>query len=178
MPNLYAIFDEMTGLDTRYAGRLITSLLVTAIMFAVCFRYAKKPRPNRERTWAEAMAGAVAVLGGMFLVYAVVPHEWITYADSRLAWTKDAFFLKDGYKGPDGGLFTLRSIPFPIEITWEVVQDMVTMGIYTNFVIINLLLFKKWQQRPVESETVEVVATGISEPVGKSRYGRPLLKRS
>ncbi len=177
MPNLYAIFDSATGLDTRFAGRLITSMIVTLVLFGACFYVAKKPRPNRERTWAASMGGAVAVLAGMFLLYAVVPHEWITYADSRLGWTKDAIFLQHGYKGPSGGLFTITNIPFPFTITWEVVSDMVTMGIYTVFVTINLLLFKKWQQRPVESEAAEVVTTSEPKPSGKSRYGRPLLKR-
>lgn len=177
MPNLFAILDDATGWDTRFAGRLILSLIATALVFAVAFLYAKKPRPNRERTWAEAMAGAVAVLAAMFLLYAIVPHEWISYADSRLGMTKDEIFLQHGYKGKDFWMFTITSVPFPFTITWEVISDMITMGIYTVFLVGNLLLFKMWQQRPVETEDAEVVNDVVETPAGKSRYGRPLLKR-
>ena len=177
MPNLFSILDEGTGWSTHYAGRLILSLIATVAVFAIGFVYAKKPRPNRERTWAEAMAGAVAVLAAMFLLYAIAPNEWITYADSRLQWSKDAIFLDYGYTGKSGGLFTLTNIPFPFTITWEGVQDMITMGMYTVFVTINLILFKKWQKRPVVSEEATIVTDVEAIPAGKSRYGRPLLKR-
>lgn len=177
MPNLFAIFDDATGWDTRFAGRFILSMIAAVIVFAVGFIYAKKPRPNRERTWAEAMAGAVAVLAAMFLLYAIVPHEWISYADSRLGMTKDEVFLQHGYAGKHFWMFTITNIPFPFTITWEVVQDMLTMGLYTVFLVLNLMLFKLWQKRPVESEDAEVVTDVVETPAGKSRYGRPLLKR-
>ena len=53
----------------------------------------RRPKPELPATWAQAMLGAAAVFALFLLIYGVVPHEWLTWADSNLGLREDRILL-------------------------------------------------------------------------------------
>jgi hypothetical protein len=126
-----------------------------ATVLALAMVLSRDPRPtDRTTTWAEAMAGAVAVLFLMVLAYGVVPHEWITFADKYLQWTPDKIFIET----------------YPVKVSYEAVRDFVVVGIYVVLLGANLKLWTMWQGRL----TPKAEAAGEAKPSRLSRFGRPL----
>lgn len=154
---------DVTGLAFLPAvGRLIISSFMLVAGIGIAMLLMKRPKPDRPATWAECMAGAVGVFGLFALAYGVVPHEWLTFANSYLNMSTDRLI-----KWPPWPL--TRYVKFP----FSAVRDIVAVLIYLIGFGANLVLFKKWQERSkVEpaGETAEV------EPVGTSRFGRPLRR--
>lgn len=134
------------------AGRLIWSLIVLVIAFAIVGYLFRRPKSERPATWAQCMFGAVATFAMFFLCYGVVPHEFITFANGYLHWSNDKF------------LFTTR----PIKVPYSTVRDLVMVGIYGVFVVIQLALWILWQKRPTAAELEARRAAG-----GRRRFGLP-----
>ena len=80
-------------------GRMIWALLATAIGLGVVFALLRRPKSDRPATWAQCMLGAVGTFGLFFLCYAIVPHEWLTFADGYLNWSTDKFVFKHNQWG-------------------------------------------------------------------------------
>ena len=51
----------------------------------------------------------------------------------------------------------------------------IAVGIYVVFFLTNIVLFLKWQSRPTSAELAE---RGESTTSGRSKFGRPLRRRS
>ena len=82
MPNVLRNLGNWTGLDFLAPnGRLIWFGLITFAMIGLAAKRMRAPKPDRETTWAEAMGGAVYVFALFLLMYAVIPHEFITVSD-------------------------------------------------------------------------------------------------
>ena len=69
---------------------LIVSLVITFAMAAGIFVYAKRRKVGTPVTWGEAVLAGTYVFALLFMIYGVVPHQWLTYADTDLQWRKDA----------------------------------------------------------------------------------------
>ena len=108
-------------------------------------------------TWGEAMFGSMVVFLAIFLIYGVVPHQWLAYADNELGWRKDKIVM-----GP-GDLFD-RALPFTL--TYEAIRDFIAVGIYVVALGVQIALWAMWQNR------------GKSKPkeIPTSAFGRPLVK--
>jgi hypothetical protein len=160
MPNL--IPDWLPWM--RPAGRLIwgvSLLIIGLIIVAVLMR---RPKPNRPATWAECMAGAVGVFALMTLAFAVVPHEWITFADKYLQWGTTKFLVHSGQK--------ILFFKFPFDINYKAISDIIATGIYIVGFGGALALFAMWQKRGQEK-------AGAPEPKPRtSRFGRPLRRQA
>lgn len=158
MPNL--VPDWLPWMQP--AGRLIWSLIATAIGLAIIAVLMRRPKPARPATWAECMAGAVATFAMFFVVYAIVPNEWLNFADGYLAWSTDKFAVTHNQFA--------TNVP-PIDFPMSAVKDSIAAGIYIVFFGINLYLFSAWQKRP----TADATADGDGEEVVRtSRFGRPV----
>jgi hypothetical protein len=158
----------------RHAGRLIWSTLLFAIGLAIGFRMTKKPKPAEPATWAMTILGAMAVWFMMALGYGTIPHEWLTFGNSYLNFNTATFLMQKN-----------RILHF--DITRAVVVDVVTTMIYGQVLVLQVLMFSRWQKRPVleagtEGETVEV-EPGRAGPMARllrrrekrvSAYGRPV----
>ena len=79
----------------------ISSLLLTVAMVAPIFWYAKRRPVGTPLTRGEAMLAGVYVFFIIFWIYGVVPHQFLTWADSELNWRPDVVWF-----GP-GGQITL-----------------------------------------------------------------------
>ena len=84
----------------------ISTIVILVLLIAPVFPYAKRRPEGTPLTWGEAMVGATYVFFVFFWAYAVVPHQWLTYADAELGWRSDLVWI-----GPKGTLLTW----FPID---------------------------------------------------------------
>ncbi|MFZ4517471.1 MAG: hypothetical protein ACOYOP_03730 [Microthrixaceae bacterium] len=140
----------------------LMSLLVTVVLVAPIFPYAKRRPVGTPFTWGEAILAATYIFFVMFWVYGVVPHHWLTWADSELNWRPDAIWI-----GPGGSFFET----FPIVISAQIFRDIIATVIYVVFLGGQMWMWSWWQNRGKRAEAAAAV-----EPV--STYGRPLMKRA
>jgi hypothetical protein len=154
----------------RPAGRLIWFSVILIIMMIPIIIGLRKPKSDKPTTWAQAMVGAVYVFALFLLVYAIIPHEFITFADKYLLWGKDKYVVKSTTAIPG-----LSSFNWPISIDMQAVRDVVVVGIYIFFFAANIALFVMWQNRKVKTPDDEEEKTVV---VGRSRFGRPLKAKA
>jgi hypothetical protein len=171
MANFMTTLGDWLGLDFLAPnGRLILSLLITFVMVGLVVWQMRRPKPDRPTTWAEAIAGSVYVFALFLLMYAVVPHEFITVADKYWGLSTSRYIMK-----------STTAIPFAESLNWPFsidlqhgVRDLLVVLIYVAFFAGTIALFVLWQKRPTVSEAAE--ATPV--PAGRSRFGRPLKAKA
>jgi hypothetical protein len=144
----------------------IASILVTLALAALVIPFAKRRPPGTPLTWGEAMVAGVYVFAAMFWVYGMVPHLWLTWADNELNWRPDNIVY-----GP-GDILQPQELggPFPMTITFQVIRDLIAVGIYVLFLGLNIFFWAWWNDRAKRSAASERELT-------TSDYGRPLLRK-
>ncbi len=150
----------------------IASLVVTGITLGIYHWYAGRRPLDKDLTWGEAMIASVFVFFVFFWVYGVVPHFWLTWADTRLEWRADRFF-----QGPDLGLFDQGILAdqnsggwMPFTITYQVLRDLIAVAIYGVALAGNIWYWAHWQSRKSRAEEAEKTEAAPSE------FGRPLVR--
>jgi hypothetical protein len=171
------VLGGLIGSSQLWFVFVTTWLIFTVIVVSISLYIWSLPRRENDATWAEAIAGALAVFVMMTFIYALIPHEWITFATSYLNFTKDVKVSEGGtfvlQTWLNGDVWTKQTRVIPFEINLEIIQDHATIAIYVITATINIKLFAAWQKRnvpvvaPEESETNEA-------PSKTSRFGRPL----
>jgi hypothetical protein len=150
----------------------IASLLVAVAAVAPVFWYAKRRPVGTPVTWGEAMLAGTYAFFIMFWVYGMVPHYWLTWADSELNWRPDVIWF-----GPGGEItvpifgWVWNTDWFPISVPALVVRDIVAVVIYVVFLGLQMWLWAWWQNRGERAAAAKAI-----EPT--STYGRPLMKRA
>lgn len=154
----------------------IASLIVTGLMVATVLLVARRRPPGSPMTWGEAFVAGTFVFGLLFLLYGVVPHQWLAFADNALKWRSDKIGIP---LGPIGKLFDVKDnvlfpegIPLPngrFIITAQVLRDVIAAGIYIAGLVLNFAMWLWWQKRGKKPATPELET---------SAYGRPLLRRA
>ncbi len=171
MANLMSSLGDWLGLPFLAPnGRLIISLIITFVMIGAVVWKMRQPKPDRPTTWAEAIGGATYVFALFLLMYAVVPHEFITVADKYWGLSTSRYIIKSTTAIP---FMTSWNWPFSIDLQHGV-RDVLVVLIYVAFFAGNIALFVLWQKRPTESE----VAAAVPVPAGRSRFGRPLKAKA
>lgn len=167
MANLMSSLGDALGLDFLAPnGRLIESLLLTFLMIGGVIWKLRQPKPDRPTTWGEAIGGSVYVFALFLLMYAVVPHEFITVADKYWGLSTSRYIIKSTTAIPFNSSWNW---PFSIDLQHGV-RDPLVVLIYVAFFAANIAAFVLWQKRPTVSE----VAAAEPKPAGRSRFGRPL----
>ena len=138
-----------------------TSLILALLGDAAVLLYGKRRKPGRLLTWGEAMAAAVFAFTLMMLWYGIVPHQWITLADTEWKWRSDRILF-----GPGNLLKPDRFVPFTI--TYQSLRDLVVLVIYGAGLTLHVFHWVSWQNR---SKTKAAV-------VPSSQYGRPLARKA
>lgn len=127
----------------------------------------REPR-DRERsaTWAECLAGALGVFAMFALAYAIVPSEWLTFANGDLEWGDSSKFI---FKS-NQEILGFIPINYPFSMDYPALRDIVVTLIYVVLLLLNLKLWVMWQHR------LDVPADEADDgaPAKKSRFGRPL----
>ncbi len=144
---------------------LVVSTLISAVMTYGISWYAKRRPQGTRTTWGEAAVGSIYVFCILYLVFGVVPHQWLTLAENEWSWRADRIW--NGW-----GLITAQSRGgwFPFEITYRVLSDSIAALIYIVFLGAMSKMWVDWQVRGDKSAP--------STEIEKSTYGRPLVKRS
>jgi hypothetical protein len=126
----------------------------------------RKPRdPDQAATWSECIAGAVGVFALMALGYAVIPSEWLTFANANLEWGDNSKFVFESNEKILGFI----PVNYPFSLNYPALRDIVVTLIYVVVLGLNIFMIAKWQKR---NEVAAEPAEG--EPEKKSRFGRPL----
>ena len=158
-------------------GRFIPSLQRTIILATLAAFTAhllmlvasRKPRdPERQATWSECLAGAVGVFALFALGYAIVPHEWLTFANAKLQWGDNGKFI---FKS-DQDILGILPVHYPFNMDFPALRDIVVTMIYVVILGLNLKLWVMWQHRL----EVKVKPEGETTPARRSRFGRPLRR--
>lgn len=157
---------QWSGPATRLNVSIILLVLFVAAFMGIIKR---KPKPETEATWAGSMALSVLVFAGMMLGYGVVPHEWLTYADTILEWNDDKFVFR-------------HTDNVPTDFTYRALRDIIATVIYVVVLGGNVAMFAMWQKRPtaaaLAASQAKAVESGGSRPGGMSRFGRPITKKA
>ena len=140
-------------------GRFFLSLLVTALGFFIFFRLVRRPKGELPATWGQCMAGATGVFAMFLMGYGVVPHEWLTWADSNLGLREDKILLDT----------------YAIEISGRALRDTVASIIYIVFLGLNVVVWIMWQKRGTAKPKAAAPATAT--PSGTSAFSRPVTKK-
>jgi hypothetical protein len=135
----------------------VTSIIALVVGIAVVFWVGGRRPVGTPLTWAEAMLGSVFVFGLLLLGYAILPNQWLLWADNELKWRADAIAYKLSFF--DRGTIT---------ITKQAIRDIVATLIYVVLLGVNVVLWSAWQKRGQKKETPAIET---------STYGRPLVKR-
>jgi hypothetical protein len=136
----------------------VTSIIALALGIGLVFWVGDRRPVGTPLTWAEAMLGSVFVLALLLLGYAILPNQWLQWADNELKWRADAIAYKLSFF--DRGTIT---------ITKQAIRDIVATVIYVVLLGLNVFLWSKWQKRGQKVETPAIET---------STYGRPLVRKA
>jgi hypothetical protein len=141
-------------------GRFFISLLLCAISLGIFMRMVRRPKPALPATWAQSMVGATAVFALFLLIYGVVPHEWLTWADSSLNLREDRILVDT----------------WAIDFSGRALRDIVASMIYIVGLGINTWMWIAWQKRGT-AKPKPAAAAATPEPAGTSAFSRPVTKK-
>ncbi len=140
------------------------SIIVTGFLLWGISWYRDRCPADKVFTWGEAMAFATYVFFLLFWIYGVVPHQWLTWADSELNWRPDRYVI--GPELPWTGDQGIVEWALPFTMTYQVIRDIVAVLIYGVGLGGNIVLWGTWQRRGEDT----------AAPAPTSEYGRPLVK--
>lgn len=112
---------------------------------------------QRPLTWARAMLGALLFAGLSFILFAIVPNEFLTLTQATLEWT------------PTKILVTIPPVLVlgnEITISYAALKDMISAGYVTTVLIVIPVVMVKLQERAKRPP--------VKKPDPVSDYGRPL----
>ncbi|MGH9210166.1 MAG: hypothetical protein ACRD2C_05725 [Acidimicrobiales bacterium] len=141
----------------------VTSSLIGILGCVAVFIYGRRRPVGAPLSWGEAMAAAMYVFFMFFWWNGVIPHYWLTWADTELNWRSDVYFAQAGQ-----ALFGQEWLNWwPLDIPKQAVRDIIVVGIYGVALGLHVLVWALWQDR------------GKERPVAipASRYGRPLVRK-
>jgi hypothetical protein len=154
----------------------VQTLMVWATALALVFLGLLMVASSKERdpgeggaTWAECFAGAFGVFALMIVGYAIVPSEWLNYANAYLQWGDTAKFVFTSHEN----ILGLFPVHYPFNLDFPALRDIVTVAIYGFVLVTNVKLFIMWQKR----HEVKEAPAGEAAPARRSRFGRPLRAR-
>lgn len=148
-----------------------TSLVL--VLGIVIIQFVGKRRPiGTPYTWGEAMVGATFVFLLIFWGYGLVPHYFLTWADSELNWRPDVALADyQWFGGITLGFFEAQETGgwFPVTVNMQHVRDIAVVGLYGILLVANVYLFAAWQKRGTAKTESTELAT--------SDFGRPLVRK-
>jgi hypothetical protein len=149
---------------------LVCSILILIGVVLLTMRVGRNRPVGAPLTWGEAMAAGTFAFFGMFVAYGLVPHLWLTWADSELKWRPDVLLADYPFWGFKLGFLTPQSEggAFPMTISMQTIRDLLAVLIYVGLLGGQMWLWGWWQKRGKQPSTGLVT----------SDYGRPLVKKA
>ena len=148
----------------------VCSILILIGVVALTMRVGRRRPVGAPLTWGEAMAAGTFSFFGMFVAYGLVPHLWLTWADSELKWRPDVLLSEYPFWGVRLSFLAPQEKGggFPMTISMQTIRDLLAVHIYVALLAGQMWLWAWWQKRDKKPST-ELVT---------SDYGRPLVKRA
>jgi hypothetical protein len=148
----------------------VCSILILIGVVAITVRVGRTRPVGAPLTWGEAMAAGTFAFFGMFVAYGLVPHLWLTWADSELKWRPDVLLSDYPWLGVRLGFLLPQEKGgwFPMTISMQTIRDLLAVLLYVALLGGQMYLWAWWQKRGTKPST-ELVT---------SDYGRPLVKRA
>jgi len=143
----------------------VGSVLISIVLTAGVFVWAKRRPVGTPLSWGEAMAAATYAFFGMFWVYGVVPHQWLTWSENELGWRPDSYLA-----GPAGTGWT-QQIPF--NISYQTLSHLIAVVIYGVYLGLHVALWAVWQGRGDAAERKRKALEAKT-----TAYGRPLARKA
>lgn len=112
---------------------------------------------NRTLTWARAMLGALVFTGFMFILFAVIPNQFLTLAQSTLEWTPQRVFIT---------VPAAVVMNNDVAISYAALKDMIAAGYVTTLILAIPVAMWWWQGREDRKSA--------AKPTPVSNYGRPM----
>lgn len=147
---------------------IVWLMLGALVLHGLLMVASRTPRdPERKATWAECFAGALGTFALFTVGYAVIPSEWLTFANSGLEWGDNTKFVFTSHEA----ILGLSFLPnYPFNLDFPALRDIVVTVIYVVILGANIKMFSMWQKRnEVKAEPTETEAAPA-----RSRFGRPL----
>jgi hypothetical protein len=132
----------------------ITELVIGFLGIGAVILYGRRRPIGAPLSWGQAMLAATYGMFMFFWWYAVIPHQWLTWASAELGWTVDNILME-----PNSWQ--------PLTINMQAVRDIVVVIIYGVGIGLHVGVWAWWNDR-AKPRAVEVPA---------SRYGRPLVRK-
>src|SRR3954462_14035058 len=167
--------DTANIADWELDAIIVDLVLLVLVAHALLMVVSREPKPaDHTATWVECFLGGVAVFALMTLAYGVIPHEWLTFANSYLKMGDTShFFWQRGQLVETSWFGQGVHVP-PFNIDMPAIRDIVVSGIYVVLLGLNVVLFAAWQKRNVVVEQPAADTT----PAKRSRFGRPVRRGS
>lgn len=137
----------------------ITSLAIGLLGCVAVYLYGKRRPVGASLSWGEAMLAATLVFFLFVWWYAIIPHQWLDWADNELSWRADTYLVQATGSPLEGN--------WPLDINLVVVRDVIATLIYGLALTLHVALWMAWQNRGKERPA----------KVPASQYGRPLLRK-
>ena len=158
----------------------LISLIISIAMTLVVVRVGRNRPVGTPLTWGEAFVAALFVFTLLFLLYGVVPHQFLAWADNELEWRSDKIGipvgplggLLNGNLGVEDGLLFPEGVPLPnghFILTAQVLRDIIAAGLYIVFLVVQIVMWLWWQKRDQKKPDQGELT---------SAYGRPLVRGS
>ena len=112
---------------------------------------------QRQLTWARAMLGALLFTGLMFIIFAVIPNQFLTLTQATLEWTPQKIFIT---------IPPVLVLNNDVSISYAALKDMISAG-FTTVMLLAVPIFLYWWQGREE-------AAKKPKPTPISNYGRPM----
>jgi hypothetical protein len=112
---------------------------------------------QRPMTWARAMFAALLFTGFMFILFAIIPNQFLTLAQSQWEWTPQKTFLT---------IPPILVLNNNVAISYAALKDMISAGYVTTLIVVIPVVMYQWQERAKRVDT--------PKPTPISDYGRPL----
>ena len=141
-------------------------------MVAVCLYVGARRPIGTPLTGGAAMVGGTWVFAIMLLVYGIVPHQWLNYADNELLWRPDKLLVGISSGGVVWGN-DAKDLGGTgrILINYQAIRDIVATVIYVVALGGQMVLWSIWQKRGRKKP-------GDVEEAARSRFGRPVLRKA
>jgi len=156
----------LTDYQTWVVWVTVASLVALGLLMVAT---SKERDPEEPATWAECFAGAVGVFALFVVGFAIIPSEWLNYANSYLNWGDTTKFVWTSHQQ-----MLFFPVNWPFNFDYPSMRDTVAVLIYVVTLGLDLKLWVMWQRR---HEVKEAPAAAEGAPARRSRFGRPLRAR-
>lgn len=113
---------------------------------------------KRPLTWARAVFGAVLFSALMVILFAVIPNQFLTLAQSTLEWTPQKVFVT---------IPSILVLNNTVQISYAALKDMISAGYVTTMLIVTAVVMYQIQERAKRE-------VDVPPPSPVSDYGRPM----